>query len=67
MLFTSISKPPSKIERGLPILYSALARRNQEIDEMFMSLYADKAKRILTEQRFLRMTENSGLRIPQAL
>ena len=35
----------------------ALAKRNQEIDEMFMSLYADKAKRILTEQRFLRMTE----------
>ena len=35
----------------------ALAKRNQEIDEMFMSLYADKAKGILTEQRFLRMTE----------
>ena len=34
-----------------------LAKRNQEIDEMFMSLYADKAKGILTEQRFLRMTE----------
>ena len=36
---------------------SVLAKRNQEIDEMFMSLYADKAKGILTEQRFLRMTE----------
>ena len=36
---------------------NALAKRNQEIDEMFMSLYADKAKGILTEQRFLRMTE----------
>ena len=35
----------------------ALAKRNQEIDDMFMSLYADKAKGILTEQRFLRMTE----------
>ncbi len=35
----------------------ALAKRNQEIDEMFMSLYTDKAKGILTEQRFLRMTE----------
>ena len=34
-----------------------LAKRNQEIDEIFMSLYADKAKGILTEQRFLRMTE----------
>ena len=36
---------------------NALAKRNQEIDEMFMSLYADKAKGILTEHRFLRMTE----------
>jgi len=35
----------------------ALAKRNQEIDEMFMSLYADKTKGVLTEQRFLRMTE----------
>lgn len=34
-----------------------LAKRNQEIDDMFMSLYADKAKGILTEQRLLRMTE----------
>jgi len=35
----------------------ALAKRNQEIDDMFMSLYADKTKGVLTEQRFLRMTE----------
>ena len=35
----------------------ALAKRNQEIDEMFMSLYADKTKGILTEQRFFRITE----------
>ena len=35
----------------------ALAKRNQDIDKMFMSLYADKTKGILTEQRFLRMTE----------
>ncbi|WP_441293720.1 DUF4368 domain-containing protein [Anaerotruncus colihominis] len=34
-----------------------LAKRNQEIDKMFMSLYADKTKGILTEQRFFRMTE----------
>ncbi len=34
----------------------ALAKRNQEIDEMFMSLYADKTRGVLTEQRFL-MTE----------
>ncbi len=35
----------------------ALAKRNLEIDEMFMSLYADKTKGVLTEQRFLRMME----------
>lgn len=34
-----------------------LEARNQEIDGMFLSLYTDKAKGILTEQRFLRMTE----------
>ena len=44
-------------ERGLKKEQDALAKRNREIDELFMSLYADKAKGILTEQRFLRMTE----------
>ena len=44
-------------EKSLKKEQDALARRNQEIDEMFMSLYADKAKGILTEQRFLRITE----------
>ena len=44
-------------EKSLKKEQDALAKRNQEIDEMFMSLYADKAKGILTEQRFLRMTE----------
>lgn len=44
-------------EKSLKREQDALAKRNQEIDEMFMSLYADKAKGILTEQRFLRMTE----------
>lgn len=34
-----------------------LSKRNQDIDDLFMSLYTDKAKGILTEQRFLRMTE----------
>lgn len=33
-----------------------LEARNQEIDRMFMSLYTDKAKGILTEQRFLKLT-----------
>ena len=44
-------------ENGLKRELEALTKRNQEIDEMFMSLYADKTKGILTEQRFLRMTE----------
>ncbi|RKJ38455.1 DUF4368 domain-containing protein [Acutalibacter sp. 1XD8-33] len=44
-------------EKSLKKEQDALARRNQGIDEMFMSLYADKARGILTEQRFLRMTE----------
>ena len=35
----------------------AIAKCNQEIDDSFMSLYADKAKGILTEQRFLHFTE----------
>ena len=33
-----------------------LEARNQEIDSMYMSLYTDKAKGILTEQRFLKLT-----------
>ena len=33
-----------------------LEARNQEIDSMFMSLYTDKTKGILTEQRFLKLT-----------
>ena len=44
-------------ETSLKKEQDALAKRNQEIDDMFMNLYADKAKGILTERRFLRMTE----------
>ena len=33
-----------------------LEARNQEIDGMFLSLYNDKAKGILTEQRFMKLT-----------
>ena len=33
-----------------------LEARNQEIDGMFLSLYTDKAKGILTEQRFKKLT-----------
>ncbi len=37
--------------------YESLAGRNQEIDNTFISLYADKAKGILTEKRFLKLTD----------
>lgn len=37
--------------------YEGLAQRNQEIDDTFISLYADKAKGILTEKRFLKLTD----------
>jgi len=33
-----------------------LEARNQEIDSMFLSLYTDKAKGVLTEQRFMKLT-----------
>ncbi len=35
---------------------SRLETRNQEIDDMFLSLYNDKAKGTLTEQRFMKLT-----------
>ena len=37
--------------------YEGLVQRNQEIDDTFISLYADKAKGILAEKRFLRLTD----------
>ena len=42
--------PPYSEER------KRLEARNQEIDGMFLSLYTDKAKGILTEQRFMKLT-----------
>ena len=33
-----------------------LEARNREIDGMFLSQYTDKAKGILTEQRFMKLT-----------
>ena len=33
-----------------------LETRNQEIDDIFLSLYSDKAKGVLTEQRFMKLT-----------
>lgn len=35
---------------------ATLTERTQEIDRLFMSLYEDKAKGIITEQRFVMMT-----------
>ena len=43
--------PPYSEER------KRLEARNQEIDGMFLSLYTDKAKGILTEQRFMKALE----------
>lgn len=33
-----------------------LQSRNQEIDNMFLSLYTDKAKGVISEQRFMKLT-----------
>lgn len=35
---------------------TGLQSRNQEIDNMFLSLYTDKAKGILSEHRFMKLT-----------
>ena len=37
--------------------YARLSERNNEIDDTFVSLYNDKAKGILSESRFLKLTE----------
>ncbi len=44
-------------ERTLKKELDTLAERSKEIDALFMSLYEDKAKGILTEQRFVMMTD----------
>ena len=33
-----------------------LEARNREIDDMFLSLYTDKAKGVISEQRFMKLT-----------
>lgn len=33
-----------------------LEARNREIDDMFLSLYTDKAKGVISEQRFMKIT-----------
>lgn len=37
-----------------------LEARNREIDDMFLSLYTDKAKGKLSEQRFMKLTGRHG-------
>lgn len=44
-------------EDALKSELDALAKRSGEIDALFLNLYQDKAKGILTEQRFIKMTE----------
>ena len=34
-----------------------LSARDQEIDDIFLNLYTDKAKGLLTEQRFMKLTD----------
>lgn len=34
-----------------------LEERNQEIDDVFLNLYTDKSKGIISEQRFLKLTD----------
>lgn len=36
--------------------YNHLLDRNQEIDDTFLSLYMDKSKGVITEQRFIKLT-----------
>ena len=36
--------------------YNHLLDRNQEIDNTFLSLYMDKSKGVITEQRFIKLT-----------
>ena len=44
-------------EGALKKKLDTLAKRNQEIDGMFVNLYVDKTKGVLSEQRFFHMTE----------
>lgn len=44
-------------EAALKAEFDALSARNDEIDAMFMSLYSDKTRGVLTEQRFMMMSE----------
>ena len=49
---SALQTDASSLHRELNLLMA----RNQEIDDTFLSLYTDKSKGILTEQRFLKLT-----------
>ena len=53
-----LSKQYAEDEGTLRKELATLAERNTEIDNLFMSLYTDKSKGILNEQRFLKMTNS---------
>lgn len=57
-LIGKLEQQYSTDESGLKQELDLQAKRNQEINDLLMNLYADKTKGILTEQRFLRMTES---------
>ena len=56
-LTRKLSKQYVEDEVALRKELAALGARNAEIDELFLSLYADKSKGVLSEQRFLKMTD----------
>ena len=43
-------------EREIQKERERLEARNREIDDMFLSLYTDKAKGVISEQRFVKLT-----------
>lgn len=51
-----LEKSHTADETALKREMEKLSRRNEEIDAMFMNLYADKTKGILSEQRFILMS-----------
>lgn len=56
-LTRKLSKQYAEDEDALRKELASLSARNAEIDELFLSLYADKSKGVLSEQRFLKMTD----------
>ena len=47
----------NEVQKWLDLSRGAyLETRNREIDDMFLSLYTDKAKGVISEQRFMKLT-----------